>query len=477
MNRAALFLVVFGSVALFVVLINWTLVDSWRSESLRLEQITQENLRLNTELRQLTPKTKRTEDEAERCKNKLESAPNVHSCPENNPNSNGINQVERGPYSKVTIFRQRLEEYTKLHKKIMNGELPPRFIQCVLINGWGNILQEAVSCFVFALVTKRAVIFNDGPLGYMPFREYVDYRKMPFDGYKREVLDKYKELVITRHELACLNYNDHKDHEFITIHLTYDYFATNIIVNPYHGEELLEILPKNYFQIIFNYLFQLRDDLQATVDKFKRENFNKFTIGIQIRNPSLDKKGKKDHKGFPVPPWRLFTQAAEQLTRFQEEVPYDQVSWFLATQNLTIINVLRKHYGTKKIISFNGTITTTFEPDREGQKVSLLTWWILGECDEVITTEASSYGTVAAARSGKYPIVCNHDKYCMRRLSQTPCQDTQFLPVQPLDCLKNISRHPHQYLTAPESSCGYYKNAIYSSSFHHSDTWDQYTKT
>lgn len=51
-----------------------------------------------------------------------------------------------------------------------------------------------------------------------------------------------------------------------------------------------------------------------------------------------------------------------------------------------------------------------------------MTWWLLGECDEVITTEASSYGTTAAARTGITPIVCNHHKYCMRRLSPTPCQ-------------------------------------------------------
>ena len=52
----------------------------------------------------------------------------------------------------------------------------------------------------------------------------------------------------------------------------------------------------------------------------------------------------------------------------------------------------------------------------------MITWLLLGECSEVITSEASSYGTTAAARTSKSAIVCNHHKFCFRRLSPTPCQ-------------------------------------------------------
>jgi len=117
----------------------------------------------------------------------------------------------------------------------------------------------------------------------------------------------------------------------------------------------------------------------------------------------------------------------------------------------------------KKVVFYNGTITTTFESNFEGQRVSFITWWLLGEANEVITTEASSYGTTAAARNGRIPIVCNHHKYCMRRLTPTPCQDTYWLQDQPQECLTKLARFPHEFLTSPESSCGYYKLAIYQS--------------
>jgi len=159
----------------------------------------------------------------------------------------------------------------------------------------------------------------------------------------------------------------------------------------------------------------------------------------------------------PVPPIDLFAEMAEYLSRFQDVVPYNQVKWFMATQNQEMISYLQDSYGKHKVVAFNGTITTTFDTHPEGQKVSLITWWILGECDEVITTEISSFGTTAAGRTGRHAIVCNQHKFCFRRMSDAPCQDTPFLVDQPLQCLQNLKKLPHQYITSVDASCGYYK--------------------
>lgn len=94
--------------------------------------------------------------------------------------------------------------------------------------------------------------------------------------------------------------------------MTYDYYAPTLLVNPYIGESILEVLPEKYYSIIFNYLFKLNNELQQMVDDFKAKNFGAYNIGIQIRNPSLSKEtGKKDHQGFPVPPLYLYAQMAE----------------------------------------------------------------------------------------------------------------------------------------------------------------------
>eukprot|EP01114_Cavostelium_apophysatum_P007545 TRINITY_DN1965_c0_g1_i1.p1 TRINITY_DN1965_c0_g1~~TRINITY_DN1965_c0_g1_i1.p1 ORF type:complete len:472 (-),score=94.78 TRINITY_DN1965_c0_g1_i1:8-1423(-) len=467
MNRSQSFFAgMMGLLLTFVVFVNWNIL--WRNDTHTntIEALKQKNEELVSILKEQQRQLKHYEDseqtyltERRKCRESLKE--------------NGTALQSPAAASKEAAFRKALSDYAQLHRDIIAGKKDPRFVKCILLNGYGNVLQEAISCFIFALVSNRAVLFDVSPVeGYMPFREFFPPEKMPFDGYNFGVLEGRTEYMISRHDLLCVNYHEHSDKEWISIHLTYDYYAPNILSNPFHGEELLAKLPANYFQIIFKELFRLHDDIQADVDKYKREHFAPYNIGIQIRHPTNDKQGVKDHKGFPVPPLELYAQAAEQLSRFQTEVDYKEVSWFVATQNLDLIDALRGYYGEKKIISYNGTITTTFDSHSEGQRVSLITWWLLGECDDVVTTEASSYGTTAGARTGLWPVVCTHQKFCFRRLTQTPCQDTQFLAEQPVECLLKERKHPHQFLSSPENSCGYFKYQIYTSPEFSKDSWN-----
>jgi len=448
------FMLVIGCAA---VIINYKI---YSSRSNNLEQV--QNLRKENEL--LTKELKKQKENARKLEDQSKSLKSGECAIDDSSSPNVIKERK---------FRAKLDKYTQLHKDIIAGEKPPRFVQCVLINGWGNVFQEAVSCMIFAMVSHRAVIFNTRNIeGYMPFREYLPVEHMPFNGYRMDLLGKYKEYIIPRFNLTCLDFNVVSHKELVTIHLTYDWFAPNILINPYHGEAFLEDLPPNYFQVIFEYLWDIKQDLKDELMEFKQKYFGKFTVGIQIRHPTINQKGEKDHKGFPVPPPELYVQAAEQLSRFQTKVDYKDVVWFVATQNTEIIKTMQDSYGKDKVVWFNRTITTTFDPHPEGQRVSIQTWWLLGECEEVITTEASSYGITAGCRTGRFPIVCTHNKFCFRRLSQTPCQDTPFLPDQPEDCLLHKKKKLHQFLTSPENSCGYFKWQIYTSPEYHQDSWN-----
>jgi hypothetical protein len=128
----------------------------------------------------------------------------------------------------------------------------------VLINGWGNVFQEAISCVLFGMVSDRAAIFNTGGIdGYMPFKEAFRPDDMPWDAYSI-LLIYYKvnalasltavynctlqsswqaqshnvwltklymglirslvDLVIPRFDLPCLNVSTKADAPLITIH-------------------------------------------------------------------------------------------------------------------------------------------------------------------------------------------------------------------------------------------------------------------
>jgi hypothetical protein len=112
----------------------------------------------------------------------------------------------------------------------MNKELPPRYVNCVLINGWGNVFQEAVSCFLFSLFTDRAAIFNTAALdGYMPFqwafpsklfitKRNANLTDVPFDAYNMKVINGIQEKLVRRFELPCFNWNDVANETLVTIH-------------------------------------------------------------------------------------------------------------------------------------------------------------------------------------------------------------------------------------------------------------------
>eukprot|EP01116_Phalansterium_solitarium_P019912 TRINITY_DN5728_c0_g3_i1.p1 TRINITY_DN5728_c0_g3~~TRINITY_DN5728_c0_g3_i1.p1 ORF type:complete len:508 (+),score=177.98 TRINITY_DN5728_c0_g3_i1:98-1621(+) len=502
MNQQTLLLSIVAIVAVFLIVLNMGSLEKEHEQLAQYRQLKADKsklesviLRQRSEIDQLkrdkellkrkrsedfVPPDQRKESASEHASSETASEPASAADPAASlyPNRAGaIGTVKTEiDVAKETHLRKWLDEYTTLHNDIMQGRKPERYVHCVLINGWGNVLQEAVSCFLFALVTERAAIFNTRPVdGYMPFQQSLNPPGfLPIDIYNMKPVDKHGDgLVIPRFNLTCLDYSAIKDKVMVTVHLTYDFYAPNILINPFHGEKVLQNLPRNYFQVIFDYLFKLAPELQEEVDNFKREHFGKFTVGIQIRAPTHTHKDpqKKDHQGFPVPALDLFAQMAEQLGRFQGEAAYEDVVWFVGTQNVKLIEKLQSSYGSKKVTAYNGTITTTFDSHGQGQRVSLITFFLLSECNEVVTTEVSSYGTVAAARSGLYPIYCTHHKFCARRLLPTPCQDTHFLPDQPQDCLKQLRSKPHQFVTAVDSSCGYFKWQIYSSDEYHKDDW------
>jgi len=245
----------------------------------------------------------------------------------------------------------------------------------------------------------------------------------------------------------------------------YDYFGQTVLVNKHL--HLTEEFPSNVYPILHNWLFQLSDPIREQVDDYKRKNFGSYNVGIQIRYPisktteGVFYKGQKDHEGVPVPPLSLFAETAYQLSYQQTKSNFEDVRWLVATQEPKLIEELKKKHGNERIIFYEGKIITTFDRDTKGQLSSFITWWLLGECDDVITTECSTYGTTAAVRRGIIPVVCTHGRFCFRKLSAHPCQQT---PARDDDeyhvhahfCLKDEL----QEFLSVESSCAYFGSVV-----------------
>jgi len=126
-------------------------------------------------------------------------------------------------------------------------------------------------------------------------------------------------------------------------------------------------------------------------------------------------------------------------------------------------------YGEKKIVYFP-------YGEFKNEEADFITFWLLGECNEVITTEFSSYGLNAAARAGIVPAVCTHEKYCFKRLTPQPCAMHPW-PVEPICRLEASSFHK---LPDIEMHCGfeneYARNCVEHGCADNHDSWKKWGK-
>jgi hypothetical protein len=98
------------------------------------------------------------------------------------------------------------------------------------------------------------------------------------------------------------------------------------------------------------------DDIQSEIDKFKQENFGKFTLGLQIRRVGGSKLNDTQED-------ILWNCASEMST-----IHHNDVVWFLATDNEATRQRALSEFGSK-VKFYNKTISRA---DTEGIKAGIV---------------------------------------------------------------------------------------------------------
>eukprot|EP01097_Dermamoeba_algensis_P007824 TRINITY_DN5015_c0_g2_i2.p1 TRINITY_DN5015_c0_g2~~TRINITY_DN5015_c0_g2_i2.p1 ORF type:complete len:251 (+),score=49.51 TRINITY_DN5015_c0_g2_i2:693-1445(+) len=225
--------------------------------------------------------------------------------------------------------------------------------------------------------------------------------------------------------MACydLFIEEHKREEFIFVHAsqTFDYFGSGMMYNPAH--KFYKKYPPNYFSIMFNFLFPLRPPVRQKVDRFVREQLGKYSIAIEWSRVEPWKQMSAPLP--PNPPISLIFQSALSLSSQQTAVEVDDVTWFLVNTNSTTAKSLQSKV-INSIVTYSSIKDQDDEEDDETRQ--LIELYIMGMADEVITMETSSFGSVAAARTGRHAVMCGADGFCMRKLTSQP---VQMFPMPP----------------------------------------------
>jgi hypothetical protein len=287
-------------------------------------------------------------------------------------------------------------------------------------------MQIAVSCALLAMFSQRALLVDESVSHWLPAAQWPfdqpKHTDIRWQAYAHLSLIKSlpKEKALPTGELSCFDWlEDQTPLVSSAGNRATDYFGSLMMVNPYH--RLWQRLPVNWFQLVFDTFFPLQRSHRALVDDYKRANFSThgYTIGIQIRTkvptPNDAKHGDDHWFSPPLADAEVFFQAAEMLSH-QAPIAYQHVTWFIATQNESLVEWFRQRRaienqqlmfgndGDKKalmqVVWLPGKVTYSYENDIEGKLSGTWTWLLLSECQDIIATDFSSYGQTAAARGG-----------------------------------------------------------------------------
>eukprot|EP01114_Cavostelium_apophysatum_P006449 TRINITY_DN1776_c0_g1_i3.p1 TRINITY_DN1776_c0_g1~~TRINITY_DN1776_c0_g1_i3.p1 ORF type:complete len:428 (-),score=91.35 TRINITY_DN1776_c0_g1_i3:926-2209(-) len=345
--------------------------------------------------------------------------------------------------AKVIAFQKQINEYTEEHKKVMEErrsrtDQGRKYLLCQPINGMGNMMQAAIACILYAMVAERTVVIDNVnnhfiPPEHWPFvapegsTDIVFHREDFDDICEKNKTDKCYGIFEVRPDtenLMCVNLKEHLGNKkVIQVYGSwyYDYFGPYLTVNPHH--KLYSTLPRNWYQMLWDHFFDLKPEIRTRVDEFKKKNFGKWNVALQIRTPVSTPgagPGGNDHWYAPeLPAKELFFQAAESMSR-SAPASYDKITWFIAAQNQEIVDWFVKNR-EGRVAWFEHKPTVAYDmQDIEGKIAAVITFYLMSECDDIVVTDFSSYGHCAAGKGGLVPVACNQKGFCTRRLTAEP---------------------------------------------------------
>lgn len=354
-------------------------------------------------------------------------------------------------------LRRALEEYVKLHHRIMDPD-DPQPKRYVLVDdepeaGLGNKFEFMVSAFLFAILSKRALLIDwpevksfkhwnaeeivglpsmeqmlespgfDWDLSHFDHRlhfscpgrtkVYDDRRTCCFVSSANESLGCFDQPQYqgTEEMIQCRDF-EYNQAELVILH-GWDYFVPNLALNPFYRDRIERLFPDgDIFKPLARFLLRPVASIQKTIDDFKSQHFGNYTVGLQIRQVGINKLN--------VTQERLFWEAA--LVSMQEKMlslgtVRLNVKWFLATDTLQVRKSALDRF--PNWIVFRDVRIARDDP----QSVidGLIDLWLLASCDDIVVSAASTYGKVAFGIMGRPPKFVNRNDVWGQKTDWQPC--------------------------------------------------------
>mmetsp|Transcript_4674 Transcript_4674/g.7237 ORF Transcript_4674/g.7237 Transcript_4674/m.7237 type:complete len:388 (-) Transcript_4674:542-1705(-) len=177
--------------------------------------------------------------------------------------------------------------------------------------------------------------------------------------------------------------------------------------NPHYQEIFKEWFgTESVFGLLYTALLDPTPEIQVQIDAFRTENFNEHNIAIQIRRSEKEfVKADSD---------RWFWACARHIA---QDYDPSSVTFFLATDTDAVKQAAPHKLAPYKVVFREDPYSRT---SGRGIVAALIDLHLLGDCDEMVATTYSSFGAIAAARTGVVPHVVTKASTCVRMLRSEP---------------------------------------------------------
>lgn len=207
--------------------------------------------------------------------------------------------------------RAWVAQYARWHAQMLEGIRrrgdpetgDARFVVLCALGGMGNEVVSILSAVLFAVLTERVFLLgcrtggSDWVLGGFeaPFQWYGGGVLSPEALTKPEGRDNTKELTSTHWDKdyssqTVFRCTDFRELSQRTVYiLSNQLFAGAILQNPLFGDLIsAAFVGEHILSTFFRALFKVKRDVIDLVERFKRDHFPKYTIGLQWRSRTFD---------------------------------------------------------------------------------------------------------------------------------------------------------------------------------------------
>ena len=146
-------------------------------------------------------------------------------------------------------------------------------------------------------------------------------------------------IIVTLIEMFQCGLLDKEPQDKVVRILTWDYFVPSLLANPYYKDLIKRAFGDDIFKPLSRFLFRPIPKIQAIIDNFKRDNFGKYTLGLQIRKIGINKLNDTQED--------LFWECAINTTL--DNADHYNIKWFLATDNPQTRDRAVREFGDKVV--------------------------------------------------------------------------------------------------------------------------------